>query len=489
MDWWPSGATCLAYETVENGRWPAPAACSMSEIAGRLAPQIGAYFLERMSGGKGKLMGGATGVKPANVVIWELVSPAQMPPSSRQAWEHGQSARHRSGGVGLGPPGRCRAVETLHSDQLTNREEVAAADVVIGAVLMSGARTPVLVSESVVRSMQPGSVIVDLSIDQGARWPPRGPPLTACRRSSRTASSIPASTTWRGWSHSPPRSRLTNATLPYIIALADSGVVAAARSEPALGAWRERGWRARSPSKEVAEATGQPVLPLEYVLLSIHVAEGTVAVNVSPVQDPALSAHLAALRLEDGLSERTVESYFRDLTQFAAFLQEQQRSLPEATAEDVRTYLAGGRWRPSTRARKAAALRSFYRRRIELGLAGRIPQERWPARVWSRPYPRTLSIEEVSGFWPGPKRPLEASVTGPCSRLCTALGYGASEPSGCGCRTSDLEIGFVPDCGKGDKERIVPAGPHGDGGYPGLQRARKAVSGRTGDTQEAQSCS
>ena len=145
-----------------------PLLAPMSEIAGRLAPQIGAYFLERMSGGKGKLMGGATGVKPANVVIlggWHR---------RRERSHH----RQRDGGAvpgssisdlhALGEVRRALpSVETLHSDRLTIEEEVAAADVVIGAVLVSGARTPVLVSEDAVRSMQPGSVIVDLSIDQG----------------------------------------------------------------------------------------------------------------------------------------------------------------------------------------------------------------------------------------------------------------------------------------------------------------------------------
>ena len=120
----------------------------MSEIAGRLAPQIGAYFLERMSGGKGKLMGGATGVKPANVVI--LGAGIAGSNAAIIAIGHGsahQGARHRPGARWAACAGLCPAVETLHSDQLTIEAEVAAADVVIGAVLVSGARTPVLVSE------------------------------------------------------------------------------------------------------------------------------------------------------------------------------------------------------------------------------------------------------------------------------------------------------------------------------------------------------
>jgi alanine dehydrogenase len=148
---------------------------------------------------------------------------------------------------------------------LSIEAEVAAADVVIGAVLVSGARTPVLVSENAVRSMQPGSVIVDLCIDQG------GTVATSRATSHRAptfvqhgvihycvdnmAGVVPVTSTLA----------LTNVTLPYIIALADSGVVAAARADPALA----RGvnvMEGKVTIKEVAEATGHPYFPLEYVL-------------------------------------------------------------------------------------------------------------------------------------------------------------------------------------------------------------------------------
>jgi alanine dehydrogenase len=260
-----SGATCVAYETVETAEGRRPLLAPMSEIAGRLAPQIGAYFLERMSGGKGKLMGGATGVKPANVVILG----AGIAGSNAAILATGMGARTKVLDTDLETLGALRrmlpAVETLHSDQLTIESEVAAADVVIGAVLVSGARTPVLVSEDAVRSMQPGSVIVDLSIDQG------GTVATSIATSHRAptfvkhgvihycvdnmAGVVPITSTVA----------LTNATLPYIIAVADSGVVAAARSDPVLA----RGINAMEGKitiKEVAEATGYPYFPLEYVL-------------------------------------------------------------------------------------------------------------------------------------------------------------------------------------------------------------------------------
>jgi alanine dehydrogenase len=260
-----SGATCLAYETVETVDGRHPLLAPMSEIAGRLAPQIGAYFLERMSGGKGKLMGGATGVKPASVVIVG----AGIAGFNAAVIASGMGARTKVLDIDLDALGEVHralpSVETLHSDQLTIEAEVSGADVVIGAVLMSGARTPVLVSEDVVRSMQPGSVIVDLSIDQG------GTVATSRATSHREptfvkhgvihycvdnmAGVVPITSTLA----------LTNATLPYIISVADSGMVAAARADAALrhGVNVMEG---KITIKEVAEATGNQYFPLEYVL-------------------------------------------------------------------------------------------------------------------------------------------------------------------------------------------------------------------------------
>lgn len=260
-----SGATCLAYETVETADGRHPLLAPMSEIAGRLAPQVGAYFLERMSGGKGKLLGGATGVKPASVVILGAGTAG----SNAAAIACGMGASTKVFDIDLEAlASLCRhlpAVQTLHSDQLSIEEEVAAADLVIGAVLVSGARTPVLVSEHLVKRMQPGSVIVDLSIDQG------GAVATSEATSHRAptfvkhgvihycvdnmAGVVPITSTLA----------LTNATLPYIIAVADQGVVAAARADRAL-AHGVNVMEGKVTISEVASATGNPYFPLEYVL-------------------------------------------------------------------------------------------------------------------------------------------------------------------------------------------------------------------------------
>jgi len=260
-----SGATCLAYETVETADGRKPLLAPMSEIAGRLAPQAGAYHLERSGGGKGKLLGGATGVRAASVVILG-------------AGTAGKNAAAIAVGMGahtkvldtdidalVAAQRKVPGVQTLHSDRLTVEEEVEGADLVIGAILVSGAKTPVLVSEDLVRAMQPGSVIVDLSVDQGGcvatshATTHRDP--TYVRHGvihycvDNMAGVVPITSTLA----------LTNVTLPYILALADKGVVAAARSDPALA----RGvnvMEGKVTLREVAEATGKPYFPLEYVL-------------------------------------------------------------------------------------------------------------------------------------------------------------------------------------------------------------------------------
>lgn len=260
-----SGATCIAYETVETASGRHPLLGPMSEIAGRLAPQEGAYFLERSRGGKGKLLGGATGVKAANVVILG----AGIAGSNAAAMASGMGAYTKVLDIGqealAGVRQTLTSVQTLHSNQLTIEEEIPKADVVIGAVLVSGARTPVLVTESLVKEMQPGSVIVDLSIDQGGCVETSH--ATTHRKPTflkhgivhycvdNIAGAVPITSTFA----------LTNATLPYILAVADKGVVAAARADPSLS----RGMNVMEGKvtiSEVAEATGNAYFPLEYVL-------------------------------------------------------------------------------------------------------------------------------------------------------------------------------------------------------------------------------
>ena len=260
-----SGATCIAYETVETPDNRKPLLAPMSEIAGRLAPQVGATLLEKMSGGKGKLLGGATGVKAANVVILG----AGIAGRNAAAIAAGMGAHTKILDINVDVLADMQrehpGVQTLHSNQLTIEDEVARADLVIGAILVSGAKTPVLVAEQVVQEMQPGSVIVDLSVDQGG-----------CVATSRITTHREPTYVKHGVIHYcvdnmagvvPITSTLalTNVTLPYILSIAEKGAVEAARSDPALA----RGvnvMEGKVTMREVAEATGCPYFPLEYVL-------------------------------------------------------------------------------------------------------------------------------------------------------------------------------------------------------------------------------
>jgi alanine dehydrogenase len=260
-----TGATCVAYETVESEGGRKPILAPMSEIAGRVAPQAGAHFLERGAGGKGKLLCGATGVKAANVVILG-------------AGAAGFNAAMIASGLGahvklldIAPEAiqaaayRLPQVQTLHSDRLTIEEEVIKADLVIGAVLVSGAMTPVLVSEALVEAMPKGSVIVDVSIDQGGCFETSHP--TNHRRPTfvkhgvvhycvdNIAGVVPVTSTYA----------LTNATLPYITEIADKGIEAAVRADSGL-AKGVNIMEGKITREEVAAATGHQHFPLEYVL-------------------------------------------------------------------------------------------------------------------------------------------------------------------------------------------------------------------------------
>lgn len=171
-----------------------------------------------------------------------------------------------------------------------------------------------------------------------------------------------------------------------------------------------------------------------------------------------LDAHLRALRVQKGLSEHTTQSYGRDLGQYAEFLSERGVSLTTASSDDVRAFLAGGEWRPSTRARKAAALRSFYREAIQNSLVGADPTRALAGPRLESRLPRVLSIAEVEKLLALPK----ADPRGLRDRALLETLYGAglraSEVLSLRMQDIDLDVGFVRALGKGDKERVVPLG-------------------------------
>lgn len=230
-----SGTTALAYETVQTTDGSLPLLAPMSEIAGRLATQMAARFLERPQGGRGVLMGGAPGVRPARVVVLGV---------GNVGWNAAWIAAGMEAEVMVLDRNldRLRWVDQIHRGRIStlasNRgaveRAVAEADAVIGAVLVAGGRAPVVVSEDMVQAMKPGAVIVDVAIDQGG-----------CVATSRETTHNDPVYTLHGVVHyavgnmpgAVPHTStyaLTNATLPYVAALVQHGVAEALRRDAAL---------------------------------------------------------------------------------------------------------------------------------------------------------------------------------------------------------------------------------------------------------------
>jgi alanine dehydrogenase len=261
-----SGIAAVAYETVETDRGALPLLAPMSEVAGRLAAQAGAHYLEKPKGGRGLLLGGVAGVAPGKVVvvgggivgynaaIIALGLGAQVTILERSVdrMRHLEEIMH----------GR---VSLLMSSSLQLEESVRDADVVIGAVLIPGALAPKLVTREMVREMKEGSVLADVAIDQGG-----------CAQTSRPTTHDDPVYVVDGVTHYcvanmpgavpiTSTKALTNVTLPYVEAIANHGLVDAVARDRALA----RGvnvFAGKVTYEAVADAHGLDYVPLEDVL-------------------------------------------------------------------------------------------------------------------------------------------------------------------------------------------------------------------------------
>jgi integrase/recombinase XerD len=181
-------------------------------------------------------------------------------------------------------------------------------------------------------------------------------------------------------------------------------------------------------------------------------------VGITPDDQRLLEGHLRMLRLQRGLSENTTASYGRDLGQYAAFLAGRGTDLRGASGGDVREFLAAGEWRPSTRARKTAALRSFYREAVQNKLVASDPTKSLAGARLEARLPRILAVDEVERMLSLPK----ADPLGLRDRALLETLYGAglraSEALTLRLQDIDLDVGFVRTVGKGEKERVVPLG-------------------------------
>ncbi|ONI84344.1 alanine dehydrogenase [Actinosynnema sp. ALI-1.44] len=230
-----AGTTGIAYETVQTANKALPLLAPMSEVAGRLAPQVGAYSLMRPSGGRGVLPGGVPGVHPARVVVIgggvAGVNAARIAQGMGADVEILDTNVDRLRQIDVDFNGRIR---TLTSNKYTLEQAVLDADLVIGAVLVPGAKAPKLISNELVERMKPGSVLVDISIDQGgcfadSRATTHDDPTYQVHNSvfycvANMPGAVPRTSTYA----------LTNVTLPYAVALADKGWNTALKADPAL---------------------------------------------------------------------------------------------------------------------------------------------------------------------------------------------------------------------------------------------------------------
>jgi alanine dehydrogenase len=261
-----SGAVCIAYETVELPNHTLPLLAPMSEVAGRMAAQVGATYLQKPFGGRGVLMGGTPGVLPANVVVLG-------------AGVVGINAAYIACGMGAHVTvldvnlDRLRYIDelwgnrmrTLYSSKQNIEDAVYAADLVIGAVLLPGAKTPWLITRDMLPRMKRGSVVVDVSVDQGG-----------CIETTHATTHADPTYFVDGVLHygvanmpgavpNTSTMALTNATLRYGLAIADKGWKQAVEDDAAL-AKGVNVLDGKVTYKPVADAHGLPYTPLESML-------------------------------------------------------------------------------------------------------------------------------------------------------------------------------------------------------------------------------
>ena len=261
-----AGTTSVAYETVQTADGALPLLAPMSEVAGRMSIQVGAHFLERHNGGRGVLLGGVPGVRPASVCVlgagnvgWNAAWMAAGLEAEVDVLDKNVDRLRHVDQIQMG------RVTTLTSNRGMVERVVSNADLVIGAVLVAGGRAPVVVDEDLVRAMKPGAVVVDIAIDQGG-----------CIATSHETShhdpvfekhgvihyavgnmpgAVPHTSTYA----------LTNVTLPYLAELASLGVAAAVERDPAL-ALGVNTVAGSVVNASVAEAIAKPHRPLEQAL-------------------------------------------------------------------------------------------------------------------------------------------------------------------------------------------------------------------------------
>ncbi|MGX1617933.1 alanine dehydrogenase [Micromonospora chalcea] len=258
--------TGIAYETVELPDRSLPLLAPMSEVAGRLAPQVGAFYMMRTGGGRGVLPGGVSGVYAAKTVVigagvsgLNAAAIALGLQSEVLLLDKNVARLRQADAIYRGH------LQTVASNAYEIERAVLDADLVIGAVLVPGAKAPKLISNELVSRMKPGSVLVDIAIDQGGCFEDSRPTTHADPTYKVHDSIFYCVANMPGAVPNTSTYALTNVTLPYALELADQGWQQALRNDPALalGLNTHAGKVVYGP---VAEAHGMDVLPLDEVL-------------------------------------------------------------------------------------------------------------------------------------------------------------------------------------------------------------------------------
>jgi alanine dehydrogenase len=464
--------TSIAYETVTGRGGGLPLLYPMSEVAGRLAPLEGAHTLMRAHGGLGVLMGGVSGVRPAQVVVIGAGAAGM----NAVATAVGMHADVTVLDLDVD---RLRAADRVYRGRIrtvvSNRFEVEAAvtqaDLVIGAVLVPGAKAPTLVSNETVSRMRAGSVLVDISIDQGG-----------CFEDSRPTTHVPG-----------PRQRLllrgqhARCGAPHLDPGADQRHAALhhrpRRARVAGGAAGRRGpgGRAHDPRRSPVQRTGGrgPRPGCRRAggrggLSAASGASGPTGTGGPPLPD-ALRVHLDHLVVERGRAVSTVTAYRRDLTRYLDHLVSRGRSVPgDVTARDVADFVVGLRTAapplsPASTARALAAVRGWHRHWGAAGwaddVAAGVRGPRPPDRL-----PRALTVDEVDRLLGAPAddtpaglrdRALMETLYGTGARVSEVVALDVADVRPVLADAAAGRVGeppFVLVRGKGGKERLVPLG-------------------------------
>jgi alanine dehydrogenase len=261
-----SGAICIAYETVEDADGRLPLLAPMSEIAGKIATQAGAFMLEKPMGGRGILLGGVPGVAAATVMVLGGgvvgMNAAFIAIGMEADVFIYDVSINRLRELDIALNGRC---STVYSSTLSIEEMLPRADLVIGAVLVHGGRAPILIQRNQLSLMKSHAVLVDVSIDQGGCFETSRPTTHSAPTYEVDSVTHYCVTNMPGAVPITSTYALTNATLPYVTALADHGVDGAIARDPGLrlGVNVARGV---VTNPIVAEAVGLPFVPVDEVL-------------------------------------------------------------------------------------------------------------------------------------------------------------------------------------------------------------------------------